>query len=121
MKQTLSDAISGKKKPPAVNAKEEPGVGPELEPENPKVKEKPAALRLSDRPRVRGDPRSDGRRAAGDPGDVVPLRFRRLETLAVADLGYLHDQHDLLAALVAVVVVSSGVVEQQGSPTGCSQ
>lgn len=31
MKQTLADALSGKAKPPMMNAKEEPGVGPEVE------------------------------------------------------------------------------------------
>lgn len=43
MKQTLVDAISGKKKPPAMNAKEAPGVGPEVEPEKPKEEKKSAA------------------------------------------------------------------------------
>ena len=43
MKQTLVDAISGKKKPPAMNAKEPPGVGPEVEPEKPKEEKKSAA------------------------------------------------------------------------------
>jgi outer membrane protein assembly factor BamB len=37
MKETLTDAISGKKKPPEPNMKEEPGVGPETE-EKPKEK-----------------------------------------------------------------------------------
>jgi outer membrane protein assembly factor BamB len=50
MKQTLTDAISGKKKPPEVNAKEEPGVGPEIEPERSKDKEKPTACGLATGP-----------------------------------------------------------------------
>jgi outer membrane protein assembly factor BamB len=37
MKQTVTDAVSGKKKPPDTNDKEEPGVGPEVE-EKPKDK-----------------------------------------------------------------------------------
>src|SRR5262249_15633261 len=50
MKQTLSDALSGKKKPPTMNAKEPPGVGPEVEPEKPKEEKKGAALGVTTGP-----------------------------------------------------------------------
>lgn len=50
MKQTLADAMSGKKKAPAVNDKEEPGVGPEVEPKKPAKKKDGAAVPLATGP-----------------------------------------------------------------------
>ena len=49
MKQTVADALSGKKKPPEVNDKEEPGVGPESD-EKPKEKKDGAKVTLATGP-----------------------------------------------------------------------
>jgi outer membrane protein assembly factor BamB len=51
MQQTIADAVAGKKEPPPVDAKEKPGLGPEVDPKkDEKPAQSPAAAGASDGP-----------------------------------------------------------------------